>query len=176
MIPEERLLELFETLPSIDSGGKCYCINSEIGTPKDLNRYLNLKRKEVANIGGNIYPILWIQTPITSTGNEYYKEFPLSLVLATLTNTEMSNKERINTTFCETLNPLFDNVLKALRMSGFTQILTDRGDFNNEFRSSNHYNYGTPEGTKHITTDIWDAILLECNVSMNANCLSNINY
>ena len=176
MIPEERLLELFDTLPPIKVGGKCYVVNSEIGTPKDLNRYLNLKRKEVENIGGNIYPILWIQTPILPNGNEFYKEFPLSIVLATLTNSEMSNKERLKTTFADTLNPLFDNVLKALRMSGFTQILTETGDFNTEFRRSNHYNYGTPEGTQHITTDIWDAILLECNVSMNTNCLTNINY
>lgn len=164
---EERLIELFETLPAIKYNGKDYNVSLEVGNDKDLNRFLNSKQKEN---GVNIYPLVWVQTPIRSDLNNLFSEAPIRLVIATLTNDNLSNKQRIKTTFKDVLNPTFQNVLTALKQSGFTQIIRD------EYIRTNFFNYGTIDNTKHVTTDIWDAILLETNIRIDSNCLKNIIY
>lgn len=164
---EERLIELFESIPAIEYNGKDYSVSLEVGNDKDLNRFLNSKRKEK---GTNIYPLLWVQTPIQADLDIQFVEAPIRLVIATLTNDNLSNKQRLKTTFKDVLNPTLGNVLTALRESGFTQIIND------EYIRTNFFNYGTIDNTKHVTTDIWDAILLECRIRIDSNCLQKIIY
>ncbi|BFP39497.1 hypothetical protein FGF1_03420 [Flavobacteriaceae bacterium GF1] len=154
MIVEERLIPIFDTLPAQTIGGSDYIPHFDFGSHRDLLLYLNHKSKK----GGKRYPLTWLQTPFKVTGDKRL-EVRLKLVLATLSNGEMSNRERLEVTFKPTLYPLLINVKKALNRSGFTRILdADRNV------QTNFFKYGF-NGQNEVT-DIWDAIKFECLLEM----------
>lgn len=183
ILVEQRLKELFETLPVQTIDGSDYKPAFDFGTHEDLLKYLKYKRKE----GGKIYPLIWLETPIVKNGKEERLKIELKLVIATLTNSEISNTERLQLTFKTTLVPLYDNIQKALMQSGFTRILNadknKRADFFNygvkdTNKKTNVYNYGISDTNKekHLATDIWDAIKFECDLEITECKQKNINY
>ncbi len=153
IVVEERLKELFATLPTISVNGTDYKPIYDFGSHKHLLRFLASKRKE----GGNIYPLIWLQTPIKQSGDDSPVLVDLKLILATLTTANLSNTERLEITFKPTLFPLLENVKKSLRVSGFSRIMNP--DKNSETK---HYDYEDKGENK--VTDIWDAIKFECEV------------
>jgi len=169
IIVEERLRDLFLSLPKISVGQKDYAVNFDFGSHKDLLRFMNSERKLK---GGVQYPIIWLETPIERVNfrNNDITLNGMTLILATLSNSEQSNLQRLETTFKPTLNPLYDNVIKALKYSGFTQIIG-----NQEVKQTNFYNYGVDE-SEHLTTDVWDVIKIELDLIMNGKCSQCINY
>lgn len=166
ILVEKRLKELFNTLPEIEVNGKNYKPQFDFGSHKDLLKFLNQKAKE----GGTVYPLIWLETPIEKVGKENRITVDLKLVLATLTNSEISNIERLNLTFGTTLVPLYKNVLKALQQSGFTQIRNKGKNKRTDF-----FNYGVKEN-ENQATDVWDAIKFECDLEINNCPLRQINY
>lgn len=177
ILPEERLKEIFDELPAITIGASSYTPIYDFGSQKDLYRFLNLKRKEVTSTGsGNIYPIIWMETPVTKVGTNTRLSFPLTLVIATLTNSTMSNLERLAVSFDTVLTPLYDNILTGLQQSGFTQIVPVENNQTNSVTRTDYFNYGTENDQNHETTDVWDAIKLECTVLMTDKCLRTINF
>jgi hypothetical protein len=183
IIIEKRLIELFNTLPPIKVNGISYKPIYDFGTQEDLLKFLKYKRKE----GTSIYPLIWVETPIFRKGDEKRKEVSLKLVLATLTNSEISNTERLLITFDSTLLPLKENVLQAINQSGFTRNLKEKENneafyFNygvkNTNKKTNIYNYGISDTNREISvvTDIWDAISLELTVEFTECKLKNINF
>ena len=173
ILPEDRFIALFDTLPSIINDGNEYKPQYDFGTIEDLNRFLNQKRKEVALIGGNIYPLIWLETPIKKTGTDKRVTFKPVIVLGTLTNSTISNRERLEVTFKPVLIPLLENVLKSLKQSGFTTIVKKK--FLHEYDRTDFFNYVTDE--EHEATDIWDAMKIELEIEMTDNCQQkNINY
>ena len=171
IIVEESLKELFATLPIITVDNLEYMPQFNFGTHEDLLCFLSHKAKEE----GKIYPLIWLETPVEKKGKENKINIDLTLVLATLTSSEISNVERLEVTFKPTLIPLYNNVLKALRQSGFTKIVNAENNKRTDF-----YNYGVNEKNenekKNITTDIWDAIKFECELQIRKDCKKNINY
>ena len=169
IIVEERLKELFATLPDSVYQGSSYPVSFDFGSHKDLLRFMNSERKFK---GGVQYPLIWLETPIERVNfrNNDVELSGLTLVLATLSNSEQSNSQRLETTFKPTLNPLYDNVIKALSKSGFTQIVN-----NSNVTQTNYYNYGVDEN-ENQTTDIWDAIKIDLDLIMGNECLRCINY
>lgn len=171
ILVEERLKELFETLPVITVSHSDYKPQFDFGTHEDLLRYLRSKAKE----GGKFYPLIWLETPIVKKGKENRIYIDLKLVLATLTKAELSNTNRLEVTFKPTLVPLYNNIYKALRKSGFTRIVDPENNKRTDF-----YNYGVKKKngneTENIATDIWDAIKLECELEITNDCKKNINY
>ena len=121
MIPEERFVELFDTLPIMTIGGSDYKPQFDFGTEIDLNNFLNQKRKEKSNP----YPLVWLQTPFRGVefrdGRMELRN--LNFVLATLSSASKSNKERLSVTFGTTLEPLLEYFKIALNQSGFTEII-----------------------------------------------------
>jgi hypothetical protein len=168
IIAEDRFIPLFDTLPSITVDNSDYKPNYDFGSHEDLLRYLNQKAKE----GGKIYPLVWVETPINLKGYSK-KRGKVKFVLATLSNSELSNRERLEVTIKPTLIPLYNNIITALCQSGFSQIL-NRNDENYDI----HYNYGVKEKDekKSEATDIWDAIKFECELQLTDECLKKINY
>lgn len=167
MIPEKRLTELFDTLPIMNIGGKDWQPRFDFGSEIDLNNFLNQKRKERSNP----YPLVWLQTPFRSKelmgGNmELYN---LNFVIGTLSSATKSNRERLYITFEPVLIPLLAHFRTALNESGFTQIIN-----NAELDRTNYFNYGQDD--ESTFTDIWDAIQVNIDISMNHNCLQQINY
>lgn len=172
MTIEELLKNIFATLPIITINGKDSKPNFDFGSHEDLLKYIDHKNKQ----GVAKYPLVWLETPVSFKGDTQ-GEIALKLVLATVSNSELSNTERLQVTFKTTLDPLLVNVKKALQRSGATRI-TDK---KNNVRT-NHFNYGVKElgskKEKQATVDIWDAIKFECKVIVNemCDCDFNINY
>jgi hypothetical protein len=164
IVIESRLESLFATLPLITVQGSDYQPAYNFGSHADLLIYLNNKRKE----GGKVYPLIWLETPIEDTGKNNRVTTPLKLILATLSTTQLSNKERLILSFDTTLIPLYDNIYKALRMSGFTTILSPEDN-----KRTKYYNYGVE---KTEATDIWDVIKFECKVEFTDCEQEVINY
>ena len=169
IIVEERLKELFATLPDITVGQSSYPVSFDFGSHKDLLRFMNSERKFK---GGVQYPLIWLETPfdrdIKRNGNVNISG--LTLILATLSNSQQSNTERLENTFKPTLIPLSQLVLESLRKGGFTQIIND-----GQRKETNFYNYGVDEN-ENQTTDIWDVIKIELDIIMDNRCLRCINY
>lgn len=166
IIVEERLEELFDTLPLITVGGSDYKTAFDFGSHKDLLKFLAMKKKE----GGKFYPLIWLETPFTESGKEDRISIDLKLILATLTNAEISNKERLEVTFKPALIPLFENIYKAFRMSGFTKIINPEDN-----KKTKHYNYGV-DGKEERPSNIWDAIKFECELELTECKQEIINY
>ncbi len=169
IIVEERLQELFATLPTITVAGKAHQPLYDFGSHKDLLRYMNSERKEK---GAVQYPLVWFETPVTTpeVRNGNLEGVGISLILATLTKSQFSNRARLDITIKPTLEPLRDDVINALNKSGFTTIVNDK-----QIDRTIYYNYGVDEEQTQ-TTDIWDAIKLDLQINMTSNCLRNINY
>ena len=169
IIVEERLKELFATLPDITVGQNSYPVSFDFGSHKDLLRFMNSKRKFE---GGVQYPLIWLETPFERDimRNGQVNLSGLTLILATLSNSQQSNSARLENTFKPTLIPLSKLVLESLRKGGFTQIIND-----GQRKETNFYNYGVNEEESQ-TTDIWDVIKIELDVIMDSKCLQCINY
>lgn len=164
IVVEDRLKNLFATLPNITVNSSDYAPAYNFGSHADLLVYLNQKRKE----GGKVYPLIWLETPIEDIGKNDRIRTDLKLILATLTTTQLSNVERLLLSFDTTLIPLYDNIYKALRMSGFTKIISPENN-----KRTKYYNYGIE---KTEATDIWDVLKFECEVEFT-NCKQEIiNY
>ena len=169
IIVEERLKELFATLPKITVGQSSYPVNFDFGSHKDLLRFMNSQRKFQ---GGVSYPLIWLETPFERDvmRDGHINLSGLTLILATLSDSEQSNTTRLELAFKTTLIPLSKLVLESLRKGGFTQIIND-----GQRTETNYYNYGVDE-TESQTTDIWDVIKIELDIIMDNQCLRCINY
>lgn len=167
ILPEKRLTELFDTLPLMNIGGKDWKPQFDFGSERDLENFLNQKRKERSNP----YPLVWLQTPFRSREfrDGSLELYSLNFVLATLSSATKSNRERLCITFEPVLVPLLGHLRTALQQSGFTQIAG-----NLEMDRTNHFNYG--RDNESAASDVWDAIQVNIDVSMNHNCLQEINY
>lgn len=176
--PEGRMGELFATLPALSYKGKDYPPIYSFGTQKDLYKFLNMKRKEVSSTGtGNIYPIIWLETPITPKGSNNRVSFKMELITAVLTTSAMTNEQRLADSFKLQLVPLFEDIMTALKRSGFTEILRERGRISEEYiETTKYFNYGTSTDDDHQTTDIWDAMKIGLDIAMTDQCLRTFNY
>ena len=144
----------------------------EFGTHKDLLRFLN----DEARLESYPYPLIYMETPVRHRGNFEIVSGEIILILATKTRPEFSNRERLDKTIRQRLQPLFANVITALNESSMTRIIKEG---NNELRTSDYevfYNYGNEQGTKQKVTDIWDAIKVKMKIEVNNNCLLPITY
>ena len=141
---EYQLIELFDTLPEVvDSNGTSFKVNYDFGTETDKNRFLQSKIEE----GVPFYPLVWLITPIETIGDDRASETTLTLLIATLTKGEVSNRIRVEKTFVATINPVKDNVIKALERSGFTKVSDEM------IKETAYFNYDD-----NPTTDIWDVL------------------
>lgn len=171
IIPEERLAEVFATLPEEDgkTGDQALKPKFEFGTHKDLLRFLNDKTK----LNEYAYPLIFLETPIMATGNDQLVNVKnCTLIFAHRSKAELSPRQRLEGTIKYRIRPALENALKALNQSGITRI-TNKDSFSTEV----FYNYGsTPQEKEHTATEIWDAIRLKVDLEINAKCIRPINY
>lgn len=155
------LSEIFDNLPVMEIKGKMFAPVFNYGSHADLIKFLRLKRKQT---GANkqVYPLVWLETPVTFTRQGGTKSASINLVLATLSTANLSNRERTSVTFDNTLDPLLNNVIKALYYDSRTRVDQDTAE------TTKYFNYETDEETG--ATDIWDAIGLRIDIKINVNC------
>lgn len=157
IIPEDRLAEIFDTLPAID-GGNDPDVTPEydFGTETQLYQFLESKLKEKKYP----YPLIWAETPIETDGDNERVTFELPLIIVTRTEAKFSNRERLKRTVKQRLIPTLKNIKIALKESGFTTILGDT------YKKSVFYNYGSQDETSHQSAEIWDAIKIKMQIAM----------
>lgn len=159
-----RLTELFDTLPNMTIGGNSFDVRFDLGTQKDLNKWLSVNKDK------SKYPLVWLITPISTDENKANVTGNFTLVLATLNDdVDMGNRDRLNRAFKDVLNPLYNNVIKALERGTSIDFVS------NEKTVTDYFNY-SEDDVSHETTEIWDAKKLELSISINNNCLKTIYY
>ena len=170
MIVSELILrEIFSQLPPyIDSNSKSFSIKYEWGDHPDLILFLK-------NISGNKYPLIWLvsgdQTPdrYSHTLNRQCR-----LILAKDSQHVTNRNPTVwDTEFNDCLNPLLENVYKALERSGVTTILS----IQNERREANY-----TEEDLLKSTDFWNVIILDITLLFTeksdgtAQCINTIKF
>lgn len=161
---ENRLIEVFNTIPDIDDmDSNPMSAKYDFGTEKDCTRFISINKKK--------YPLIWLETPIILKGKKPLLNTRLKFILATKTITDLENRQRIDSNFGYVLDPLYDYVITALQQCGFISF---RNQNNNTF--ARHYNY-TNVAEDKSALDIWDAIVFSRDVQIDENCgTKTINY
>ena len=167
--PEKILTELFGLLPDATFGnGNTAKIDFSWGSQQDLNKYIKLKGNK------RKYPLIWlVNTKWQENRLGKTMKSRIRLILA-INSTKMENINPTiwDTDFEETLNPIKENVLTALTKSGRTILNQTTIDIE---RLPNYSEEGT---NKTKTIDIWNAIVIDCDVEINHNstCFNQINF
>lgn len=165
----QRLIEAFDTLPPIVQGEipNVQEFNAEYHWGDDL--HLNLLIKKFNNENRNIYPLIYnVSNYSTQDAKKGVANCRLSLVLATRnTHTEYDNSQRWASSYENILFPLASNIEQLFRRS---QIFVWAGGF----RLFEFPNYG--EKGENITTDIWDALRFDTDITINNFCLNEFTY
>ena len=158
IVVQERLTELFETLPLI--GGKQPYFDG--GSKEYLNRLLSGYFKQ----GEAPYPLIWmLDNEETGVELHGYTEKRTTFILCTRNeNLNMYTPQRIATTYKDVLIPLYNAIIRSFRTSGNIS-------YNDESIDSRLYpNYSVTE-KKNKVIDIWDA--LEVTLELNINSINN---
>lgn len=167
--PEEILNDLFDLLPDANfSNGGTSKIAFSWGSQQDLNKYIKLKGSKQK------YPLIWLVNTKWNENRLGLTETSRVRLIIAINSEKMAN---LNPTiwasdFEITLNPIKDNVLAALTKSGRTNLNQTTIDVE---RLPNYSDEGT---NKTKTIDIWNAIVIDCDVTINhnTNCFNKINF
>ena len=155
-----KLIEsVLDNIPAISISGVDYVPVFSYGTKADLLKWLRLKNKE----RGKKYPLVWLETPFSSQKRNQVQYAEVNIICATLSNKNMSNRERTSITFATTLDPLVDSVISALNKSAMFRVNSE------VIETTKYFNYDSDESTG--ATDIWDAISLQISIELNLNCI-----
>lgn len=167
IIVEDRIKEVLSGLPvlNVDYKGVSTPFKHvfDFGSEEDLNILLQQEKK--------IYPLIWLETGFDEEHNSSEGTVTVSVSLKIATyglDMSLLNQVRLKTTFQDVLIPTLENVRKAFERSNVIQL--DGQDWT----IRKYYNYGT--GSKTETTDIWDAIKFDVNLTINGDCARPINY
>jgi hypothetical protein len=164
MIVTETLLKtIFAQLPEyVDSTARSFPIRFEWGDQSDLILFLK-------TISGNKYPLVWLVNG-EQTVDRYSRSVSKKcrLILAKDSkNVGHRNPTVWNTEFENVLNPLLNNVLKALEASGATTII----DTFVERREANYTEEDLMKGS-----DFWNVIVLDITVKFEERCINTIKF
>ena len=161
---ENRLAELFDTLPLMNVNSNDYKVFFNWGTQDVLNKYLALTDIQ------SRYPLIWLTNSDDTykTGTNYVRRDNVRLVLAMHSDkSDYFNPEVFNTDYEVVLNPLLDNVLKALKNSSISRM-------DLEYKVQRLPNYSVNDNNGSL--DVWNAITLDCSIELTDNCLKPIKY
>ncbi|MAX71803.1 MAG: hypothetical protein CMC76_12025 [Flavobacteriaceae bacterium] len=163
---EDRFIEVFKTIPNITFQGVSLNTKYDFGTEKDCVQFLTV------NTSKDKYPLVWLETPINLKGKEPILNTRLKFILAYPTESEMENRQRLDTYFADVLDPLYNYVITALQQCGFVSFINQVG---NTF--ARHYNFTDASNNKSQFPDIWDAIVFARDVRIDTSCKTKtINY
>ena len=172
MSPEKVLKEIFVQLPVSVIDGENYPVTFSWGSQKDCNAHL------ASIVTTNKYPLVWyVPNEVVRVVEE--QNVRIKLILAKNSQNQNSlNPEVWDREFETVLDPLLENVRKALERSGKTMIV---GNGDTVYRSANYSadevkSEGSQEETKQI--DIWNVIVFERDLKIlgDAYCVQTINF
>lgn len=154
---EEQLGKLVKLLPAVTIGETEYPINYNWGTQEVLNKYL-ITNKE------NSYPLVWlIVGRDTNDKNNKTIRRNARIVIATRSmSKEEFNEFQFQSYYKEILNPIKDNLIKAIECSGISYLTEDT--YESEFIPN--YSFQDSEG---VLVDVWNAIVLNVDITFNTD-------
>jgi hypothetical protein len=172
IIVEDRLKELFDTLPPIQIGGESFDAVFKYGDQKELMAFLASTKGDAVKP----YPLIWYVQPNAETDNGHDQEVSLTLPLVLAVNNpkEMLNDERKETTYKTILEPLRANVRTALKKASILNLT----GADVRFTTTKFPNYsGDDNNTEESELqDVWDAIKQVQDVTINNHCLKTFLY
>jgi len=170
MIVSEKILkDIFLQLPPyVDSNQKSFSIRFEWGDQADLILYL----KQIAD---NKYPLIWLVSGDQSPDRVNHGLTRKCRLILAKDSKHVTNRNPLvwDTEFENCLNPLLENVYKALERSGVTTILS----VENERREANY-----TEENLLKATDFWNVIVLDVTLKFTeksdgtAQCINTIKF
>lgn len=141
------LEEVVALIEPINIDGVDYAPQFDYGSNEDLVKYIRIKRR----VDGNTYPLIWLETPYSTSHHQInWRSSETKLILATNSDQNTLNKERMLTTFKLVLLPLVEGLKKAVKRHN---SITSEWEYDLTY----HFNYGVENNEK---TDIWDALVL----------------
>jgi len=160
IVVEDKLTAIFDQLPLI----KGFKPKFNWGSQDTLNLYLSQLKQT------NKYPLIWlVESP--DTVNVRMVEKSIKLIIAKQSvHTTNTNPIIWETEFKEVLNPLLENVIKALDRSTITEIKDSK------YKIQRISNYSEDNGKTTKTIDNWNVIILELDVYFKENCLKQIKF
>jgi hypothetical protein len=162
MIIEGKLNEIFVQLPEIDGFKPVYHFGDEL----EFNKF-------VLKNNGKVYPLIW-QLIKKEVDNDYAERTSTDLeffIAVRNTETDMFNTIRWETSYKNVLNPMYDNIKKALKESGIIKS-------NWSFEKFKRPNYSQSENKdKNKTIDIIDVIEVSLrDVEIKDSCVNTITF
>lgn len=163
---EERLGELFDLLPVVTDAN-----NNEFkpvfmdGTIDVLNKYLTLPSEQ------SKYPLIWLvngEDKGDTMKPNIRREARLIIAMRSDKVDEFNPFIRA-TDYKMILNPLLNNVLHALQNSSISYL------YDLEFTVQRLPNYSVNNNGNGMV-DIWNAIVLDCSIDINNQCLLPIKF
>ena len=171
IVVEDRFQELINSLPEMVNpqinGGTTHSVKFGFGDDKELMSYL------IAN-KSDIYPLVWLVTPYSELHlNNKVELERVSFILAVSTNSHFLNRQRFETTYKNVLFPLYDNFIDCIKKSNIVKPAEEvevikYPNYSNEKLPGNRESLKSSE--KHKTFDMWDAIKITMNCTVNNNC------
>ena len=165
---EEKLGEILDLLPSIvDANGASFKPFFNWGTQDILNKYLTLPKTQ------EIYPLIWLVTGTdeAKTNNTSIVRDTRLILAMHSDKQDMFNPDIYNTDFKVILNPLLENVLKALEKSGISEIQ----GLGYKVERMPNYSVST-QGEKSKTVDVWNAILFDCKIRLKDGVINTMIF
>lgn len=162
---EERLAELLDTLPDmVDLNNVSYKVLFNWGKKDVLNKYLSTFKE-------NAYPLIWLVDGVDNydvTKKEVTRNNTRLILAIRKADVDLFNPDWYQSDYKNVLNPLAENVIKALDRSSISRI-------SNEYQIQRFPNY-TENGTDNATVDVWNALTIDIDITFNNNCLKPIRY
>jgi len=165
---ETKLAQILDQLPDItDINGNVFKPRFNWGTQDVLNKFIALPE----NISK--YPLIWLVNGVDSLNvtKDVATRNNCRLIIAKNSDAPNEfNDFQFQTDYDIVLNPLLENIIKALERSGVSRIID--GDYSVE-RLPNYSE--TTNETK--TLAIWNAITFDCSLELRGDrCINNIKF
>lgn len=165
---EERLGEILDLLPSItDANNGSFKPFFNWGTQDVLNKYLALPKTQ------EVYPLIWLVTGIDegkTNSTSIIRDTRLILAMHS-EKQDYFNPEIYQTDFKVVLNPLLENVVKALEKSGISEIQ----DLKYKIERMPNYSVST-QGEKTKAVDVWNAIVFDCKIRLKDGAINQMIF
>ena len=166
---EDGIDALVNQIPAIVEGANSFAPNFHWGNQSELNRYILLKSQP--------YPIIWLVTggETHSTKDGEITRDCRFIIAVRDTNVNELNDYRLRNSYLNFLNPLADRLLEGLRKFRITDLPEQ------EYKLEKLPNYSdfddnTKTSAKNKTIDLWDALTIDCKITMNSNCQNVIKW
>lgn len=157
-----RLTEAFNTLPELQAMKPNYKWGDDMYLNKLIKLYQNNER--------NPYPLIYnVSNSSVQDAKRDSATYRLSLVLAFRnTHIDFTNEDRWKTSYKTMLFPLASYIEQLFMRGNIFQA------WSGEYTLLEFPNYGN--GKENETTDIWDALRFDTEITINNRCLNAVFY